>query len=296
MTEKLKGKVAIVVGGGTGIGEAVAHKFAQQGANVCVFGFPEDPIEDVAASINEEYGNPAMSFAGDAAEVTDVQSAVAQTVERFGKLDVLANVAAFFTEIAETQDFSLEAYDMLLRSNCRSAFVTAKVALPHLQQTHGVIINTGSASADIGEPNATPYGGTKGFIHSFTRGLAHEQAKYGVRVNAVAPGVIETGWTRPETGPLDEKTAESLKSLAFIGRLGQPEEVANVFAFLASHEASFVTGAIWPADGGLTITRGMAGEQASEFMKQKPEGKLTLQHSLDGERNRTLINRVTAIS
>lgn len=296
MSQRLNDKVAIIVGGATGIGEAVAHKFAREGAKVCVFGFPDDPVDDVAASINQEYGDVAVGCGGDAAELTEFQAAVAQTVERFGKLDILVNVAAVFIEIAETQDFSLETYERLLRDNCRSAFVTAKAALPHLQQTHGVIINTGSAAAVIGEPNATPYGATKGFIHSFTRGLAHEQAKYGVRVNAVAPGVIETGWTRPETGPLDEKTAESLKDLAVIGRLGQPEEMANVFAFLASDEASFVTGAIWLADGGMVITRGTAGERASDFFKQKPEGKLALRHSFDGERNRTLVNRLATAS
>ncbi len=280
MSARLEGKVAIIVGGGTGIGEAVAHKFAREGAKVCVFGLPDDPVNDVAADINREYGDVAIAVRGDAAEPGDAGAAVARTVERFGRLDVLVNVAAVFIEIAETQEFSLESFDALLRNNCRSAFVAAKAALPHLQESHGCIINTGSAAAELGEPNATPYGSTKGFIHSFTRGLAHEQAKYGVRVNCVAPGVIETGWIRPETGPLTPDVAESLKKLAFIGRWGQPEEMANVYAFLASDEASFVTGGVWLADGGLTITRGLAGDQASEAFKQKPEGALSLQHSL----------------
>lgn len=290
----LEGKVAIVVGGGTGIGEAVAHKFAREGASLCIFGLPDDPVDDVAAAIKDEYGDVVISHHGDAAEPEDAEAAVARTLERFGRLDILVNVAAFFVEIAETQDFSLETFDTLFRNNCRTAFVTCKAALPHLQKSHGVIINTGSASADLGEPNATPYGSTKGFIHSFTRGLAHEQAKYGVRVNCVAPGVIETGWINPETSPLPAETAESLKKLAFIGRWGQPEEMANVFAFLASDAASFVTGAVWLADGGLTITRGLAGEQAADVFKAKPRGELTLRHSFDGERNRTLVNRLTA--
>ena len=138
----------------------------------------------------------------------------------------------------------------------------------------------------------SPYGGSKGFIHAFARGLAHEQARHGVRVNVVAPGPVETAWTQPETGPLKEEHVSGVTGATLIGRRQTPEEMANVFAFLASDEASAITGALWAADGGATIVRGAPGDDADPFFKTPPKGTLELEHSHDGERGKTLANRL----
>lgn len=298
MPDRLQNKTALVLGAATGLGEAVAHKFASEGARVCVFGLPNDPIDEVVAALNAQYGAQyggkeiAIGFAGDGAELVNTRAAVARTVERFGRLDIACSTAAFFVEVAETQDFGEDSFDLLLRNNLRTAFMLTKAALPELQRSHGCLIHTGSAAGVLGEPMASPYGGTKAFLHTFTRGVAHEQARYGVRANCVAPGVIDTSWVDPDAGLLRPEQTAQLNDVAVMGRSATPEEIANVYAFLASDEASFVTGATWLVDGGLAFTRGLAGAQAGEFFRTRPAQTLKLQHSRSGQRNRTLTNRL----
>lgn len=293
MPDRLKAKTAIIVGGATGLGEAVVHKFASEGAQVCIFGLENDPIDEVVEAVNEQYGRDvAMGFAGDAAEFASMSEGIAKTVERFGKLDIACSTAAFFIEVAETQDFSEESFDLLIRNNLRTAFIMTKAALPELHNTHGNLIVTGSAAGELGEPMASTYGGTKAFLHTFARGVAAEQARHGVRVNCVAPGVIDTGWVNPQAGLLTEEQVKQLADVSVMGRYATPEEIANVYAFMASDEASFVTGAAWIVDGGMVFTRGLAGADADPFFKTQPRGELKLAHSQSGQRNRKLTNRL----
>jgi NAD(P)-dependent dehydrogenase (short-subunit alcohol dehydrogenase family) len=291
MAGRLEGKVAIVTGGGTGIGEAIAHKFAREGAKVVVAGLPGDPVEDVAQAI-AAHGGTAAAFSGDVAEADQAKACIAETVTRFGKLDILINNAGVFPEIAECQLFSVEAFDYIVRNNVRTAFMMTKFALPHLQKTRGVVIATGSEAGAVGEPTAAPYGGSKGFLHAFMRGIAYEQGRYGVRANCVCPGPIDTAWTHKETGPMDEQMEQQTLAGTVLGRRGTVEEMANVFAFVASDEASFMTGALVFADGGTTIAKGGPGRQVEPFVKEQPQLSLDLRHSHDGLRNKPVENRM----
>ena len=281
MSRSLEGKVAIVTGAGTGIGEAIAHKFAKQGAKVVVNGLPEDPVDAVAAAI-KEYGGEATAYVGDVSEVSDAQACVNITVDRYGQLDILVNNAGVFLANAETQDYPLESFDRTLKMNLRSAFLMTKYALPHLQKTRGNIVCAGSEAGFNGLAQNTPYGGTKGWMHSFVKGVAVEQAKYGVRANCYCPGAIDTAWTHKETGPMDAQMEEMLINATPMARRGTPEEMANVCAFLASDEASYVTGALWLADGGVTVAKGAVGQQTPQELRQPPEGELRLDHAKEG--------------
>ena len=279
---RLKDKVAIITGAGTGIGEAIAHKFAREGASLVLNGLPADPVQDVAEAIVAG-GGQAEAYFGDVAEEKEALACVDLAIRRFGRLDVLVNNAGIFIAIAETDDYRIEDFDRTVRNNLRTAFLMTKFALPHLQKSRGNIICTGSEAGFNGSPGCTPYGGTKGFLHAFMAGVAVEQAKYGVRANCICPGAIDTAWTRPGKGPMDEPMANSIDAAVPLGRRGTPEEMANIFAFLASDEASYVTGSLWLADGGVTPAKGNMGVNVQEELRRPPRGVLPLRHSHDGE-------------
>ena len=278
---RFEDKVAIVTGAGTGIGEAIAHKLAKDGAKVVVNGLPDDPVDEVVAAIND-YNGEAIAYKGDVSESESASECVQTAVDRYGKLDILVSNAGVFLAVAETQDYPIDAFDRTLRMNLRSAFLMTKYALPHLQKTRGNIVCAGSEAGFNGLAQNTPYGGTKGWIHSFVKGVAVEQAKYGVRVNCFCPGAIDTAWTHKETGPMDEQMEKMLINATPMARRGTPEEMANVCAFLASEEASYVTGALWLADGGITVAKGAIGKQTPEELRELPQGELRLDHSKTG--------------
>ncbi|MEZ0170049.1 SDR family NAD(P)-dependent oxidoreductase [Microvirga sp. TS319] len=285
MSGRLFDKVAIITGAGTGIGEAIALKFAREGARLLLVGLPDDPVEDVARLINGA-GGFAEVYLGDIAEEHHAQAAVEACVSAYGRIDVLVNNAGVFLAVAETQDYPIDKFDETFRANVRSVFLMTKFALPHLQETHGNILATGSEAGMLGHPKNTPYGGTKAFIHSFIRGVAAEQVPYGVRANCVCPGPIDTAWTHESTGPMDSELATMITQATPMGRRGTPEEVANVFCFLASDEASFVTGALYTVDGGITISKGPVGVKASSHFKTQPKNTLPTRHSHDGLKNK----------
>ncbi|KRR05844.1 SDR family NAD(P)-dependent oxidoreductase [Bradyrhizobium valentinum] len=291
MAGRLESKIAIVTGAGTGIGEAIAHKFAREGAKVVAAGLPDDPVDDVVRAIRER-GGVAESFLGDLADEVDAQACVALAADAFGKIDILVNNAGVFPEIAECQDHSVEMFDYVVRNNIRSAFLMTKFALPHLRRSHGVVISTGSEAGEMGEPMAAPYGGSKGFLHAFMRSVAYEQGKYGVRALCVCPGPIDTAWTHKETGLMDAQMEKQTLAGTVLGRRGTPEEMANVFAFAASDEASFLTGTLIFADGGTTIAKGGPGEMAKSFVREQPKPTLDLKHSHDGLKGKPVENRM----
>ena len=288
MKGQLEDKVVIVTGGATGIGEAICRRFAREGAKLVINSLPDDPIGDVVTAILDE-GGVAIPFAADVSDQGQAKACIDAAIDEYGKLDVLINNAGVLLVGAETDKMSLDQFDEHIRSNIRTAFLMTKYALPHLRKTKGNIICAGSAAGINGEPGATVYGGTKGFLHSFTAGVAVEQARYGVRANCVCPGPIDTAWTHKETGAVDATIEKALITSVPLGRRGTPEEAANVYVFLASDAASFVTGALWTVDGGLTQSKGSAGSLAGREASTPPQPTIVLQHSHDGTRNKEIV-------
>jgi NAD(P)-dependent dehydrogenase (short-subunit alcohol dehydrogenase family) len=261
--KRVSGKVVIVTGGATGIGEAISKKFAQEGACVIVSGFPEDPVNDVVQSIVQS-GGDASSFIADISIEENARDCVEYAIAKYNKLDVLINNAGVFPVMEQISQFPVDAFDYLVRNNIRTAFLMTRAAIPYLQVSKGNIIFAGSESGEIGLAENAPYGGTKGFMHAFMKGIAVEQAQFGVRANAVCPGPIDTAWTHKETGPMRKKDEKTIISATPLGRRGTPEEVANVYLFLASDEASYVTGSLFFVDGGITTSKGPVGKLAQK--------------------------------
>jgi NAD(P)-dependent dehydrogenase (short-subunit alcohol dehydrogenase family) len=281
---RLAGKVAIITGGATGIGEAISRKFAREGASVIVNGFPEDPVNDVVRDILQENGQ-AAAFIGDVSQEGVASECVAYAMSKFGKLDILVNNAGVFPVMSMIENYPIDVFEYLLKNNVRSAFLMTRYAVPELKKTKGCIVSAGSESGFLGLGENAVYGGTKGFMHAFTRGVAVEQAKYGIRANCVCPGGIDTAWTHKETGPMTEKHEQMILTGTPLGRRGTPEEIANAYLFLASDEASYVTGALFSVDGGITIGKGPVGKEAEKEVTEEPKGELDLHHGHDGATN-----------
>ena len=246
-----------------------------------VAGMPQDPVAEVCEAIVGQ-GGQAVYFEGDLSVTEQAQQCVQQTVAEWGKLDILVNNAGVFPTTAELQEYPEEAFDNLLKNNLRTALLMTKYALPELQKSKGNIVSAGSEAGQLGIAMNAPYGGTKGFMHAFMKGVAVEQAAHGVRANCVCPGPVDTSWTHQETGPMDAEMEETMVNATPLGRRGTPEEMANVYAFLASDEASYVTGALYFVDGGITVAKGAVGKKADKAVKQPPAGELTLEHEMEG--------------
>ena len=277
----LAGKVAVVTGGAAGIGEAICKVFAQHGASVVVNGLPGDPVEEVVAEIRKEGGN-AIGYTADVGTAAGAEGCVQAARETYGRLDVLIANAGLFPDLVEVQEFPVQRFEELLQSNIRGVFHSVRAAIPALRETKGAIVAAASEAAVHGVPEAASYSATKGWIAAFIRAVAVEQAKYGIRANVVAPGPIDTEMTRPSKGKMNTKTAIMAVKSVPLGRRGTPEEVANVYLFLASDLASYVTGAQYAVDGGSTAGSGMPGLEAKRDAKTPPEGTVELEHQYDG--------------
>jgi NAD(P)-dependent dehydrogenase (short-subunit alcohol dehydrogenase family) len=244
-------------------------------------GLPADPVQDVADAITNA-GGRAIVHLGDLAEELHAQACVELALQSFGSLDILVSNAGIFIANAATDDYRIEDFDRTIRNNIRTAFLVTKFALPHLRASRGNIVFTGSEAGLNGSPRFTPYGGSKGFLHAFMKGVALEQAPYGVRANCVCPGPVDTAWTRGADSPIGQAEQLGIDAMVPLGRRGTPEEMANIFAFLASDEASYVTGALWLADGGVTPAKSDIGAQVPTDLRRAPDGVLSLKHSHDG--------------
>lgn len=241
----LEGKIALVTGASRGIGRAIAQTLARRGAHVAI-GYKSDAksAEAVAAACAEE-GVRTLLLPGDLAAREVPAELCTRTVEHFGGLDILVNNAAIVVEdlLATLSDEDLEA---MLATNVLGLVRLARAALrPMLRRRGGSIINLSSVTAQRPDRGHAVYAGTKGFVEAFTRALATEVGRKGIRVNAVAPGVIETDMSQSARA----LAGDALRDGIPLGRLGMPEDVAALVAFLASDEAAYVTGAVLPVDG-----------------------------------------------
>jgi NAD(P)-dependent dehydrogenase (short-subunit alcohol dehydrogenase family) len=243
---RLNGKTAIVTGGDSGIGRAVAVLFAREGADVAVLYLNESEDAAETKRLVEREGRRCLSIAGDVGDPEFCRSAVDQVIRELGKLDILVNNAAEQHPKGDIEEITPDQLDRTFRTNIFGYFYMTQASMPHLKEG-AAIVNTTSVTAYRGSPDLLDYSSTKGAIVAFTRSLAKKIAEKGIRVNGVAPGPI---WTPliPSTFP-----AEKVKTFGAdtpMKRPGQPNEVASCFLFLASEDASYITGSVLHPNGG----------------------------------------------
>ncbi len=255
---RINGLTALVVGAGSGMGEASAKAFAANGGSVAVADLRAGEAERVAAEITS-HGGQAISVALDVSKQADIDAAIDRTTKKFGKLDVVINTAALVRS-AMLEDVSLEEWRAGFHVNVDGALMVARSALPWLKQSaHAAIVNTASLAGVHGYSQGGAYGPSKAALITLSRQMAHEWAAYGVRVNVVLPGVIDTPMAR---GSVPPELLDQLAAMLPMSRVGQPEEVADLIVYLASPAAGYITAQAIACDGGM-----------SHMMFAKPMGK-----------------------
>ncbi len=243
---RLTNKTAIITGGGSGIGQACAWAFYQEGANVVLFGRREDKLKETA----QELGSRAMTVSGDMTRSEDLDRLVQETLSKFHRIDILVNNAGLFKG-APLHEISDEKYDEMMNINMKAVFQLTRRVLPvMMEQKGGNIIHISSILGIIAVPQVAAYNISKGALNQFSRSIAVEYGSYGIRSNAICPGLIETDMTADLMK--DEELMQEWSKGYPIGRFGKPEDVANTCLFLASDESSFITGTVLPVDGGFT--------------------------------------------
>lgn len=246
---KLEGKVALITGGDSGIGRAVARFFAREGADVTIVYLNEYEDAKKTGGMVEQEGRRALLIAGNIGDERFCQQVVQQTLDTFGRLDILVNNAAEQHPQDNLEDISAEQLELTFRTNIFSMFFLTKAVLPHLHPG-SAIINTTSVTAYRGSAHLLDYSSTKGAIVSFTRSLALNLAKRRIRVNGVAPGPI---WTPLIPSTFDEEKVQQFGADVAMGRPGEPEELAPAYVFLASDDSSYMTGQVLHVNGGEVI-------------------------------------------
>lgn len=254
--QRFSGQTAIVTGSSSGIGEACARRFASEGANVVLVARTREKLDKVAADLD-----PARTLVcvTDVSRREEVATLMERTVERFGGIDILHSNAGVSVPQA-FEDTSPENWRETMSIDIDAMFHCAQLALPHLKASRGCIIHTASVSGLGGDWNMTAYDAAKGAVVNFTRALAFDLGKFGIRVNAVAPSFTETDLTADMLD--NEELLAKFNERFALGRHAKPEEIAGPVAFLASKDASFVTGAILPVDGGISASNGQPPQPA----------------------------------
>ncbi len=246
-SEKLQDMVALITGGDSGIGRAVAVLYAREGADVAIVYLSEHEDAEATKEAVEAEGRRCLLIAGDVGKAEFCNEAVEQTVAEFGKLDILVNNAAFQQHVGDILDLSDEQFDLTMKTNLYGYFYMARAAVPHLKPGSSIIM-TGSVTGIMGSAKLLDYSMTKGGIHAFARSLSSHLIERGIRVNAIAPGPV---WT--PLNPADQP-AEKVKKFgadSAMKRAAQPEEIAPAFVFMAAPScSSYITGELLPIIGG----------------------------------------------
>ncbi len=251
---RFTGKGVIVTGGASGIGKATAERFLEEGAKVAII---DVSVESGATALKElkEKGFRPLLFVGDVTKSSDVKKMVREAKAKLGRVDILFNNAGILVE-GTVEDVTEKDWDRIMAVNVKGVFLMSKEVVPiMLKQRKGVIVNNASCSGLVGDRNAIAYNTSKGAVVLMTKCLALDYAKKNIRVNCVCPGEIDTPMFRQEARSRRMPVEEYRKELCEyhpIGRLGVPSEVANAVLFLASDQASFITGAAFSVDGGYT--------------------------------------------
>lgn len=246
---RLEGKTAVITGGDSGIGRAVALAFAREGADVLISYLNEEPDAQETLRVVREAGRNGVAVAGDISDPAHCRQVIARAVEEFGHIDVLVNNAAFQMSHQSIQEIPDEEIEYTFRTNILAMFHLCKAALPHMREG-GAIINTASIQAYNPSPSLLAYASTKGAIVTFSKGLAQEVIAQGIRVNVVAPGPV---WTPLIPSTMPEERVKSFGQSSPIGRAAQPAELAPPYVFLASQESSYIAGEVIGVTGGQPL-------------------------------------------
>lgn len=251
LVEGLKGKVVIITGGAGGIGTATASRFAREGCKIVVTDILGDKLNDSVEELKNS-GCQVLAVKADITDLHEAESVAQAAIDEFGQIDVLANVAggAIGAEVGPFANSRKEVWDKIINLNLYGAINCTRAVINHmLRQKSGKIVSIASAAGMVGQSGTADYSAAKAGIIGFTKALAKEVGQYGINVNAVSPGII--GTARVLAFPEDFKQNNIQK--VFLKRLGKPEDIANIIAFLASDEASYITGENVVVDGGLTL-------------------------------------------
>ncbi len=242
----LEGKVAVVTGGTRGIGLAIVKAFLAEGASVALFGSRQETVEKALAGLKAENANASVvGLSPDLSNYEEVEKAMAEVKARFGKIDILANNAGVSAR-EPIYDYDPAAFNKVIDLNVNSVFYCTKAVAPYMkEQGGGSIVNTSSMVSLYGQPSGCSYPTSKFAVNGMTKSLARELGKDNIRVNAVLPGVTRTDMV----AALPPEMVARVSATIPLGRVGEPEEVANAFVFLASDKASYITGALLSVDG-----------------------------------------------
>ncbi|HWZ96392.1 MAG TPA: SDR family NAD(P)-dependent oxidoreductase [Candidatus Dormibacteraeota bacterium] len=249
---RLVGKVALITGGGTGIGRSTALVFAREGAKVVVVGRRLEKLQEVVAEIKTA-GGEAVAVTCDVSRAADVQSAVAKVVEAFGKLNVLVNNAGILS-VSTIEEIPEEDWDRLIDANLKGPFLMCRAALPEFRKAGGgSIVNVGSVLGLVAMKKRAAYCASKGGVTLLTKAIAVDHGHENIRANCICPSIVETDLVSQlfNTPDGDRVKRERLATIP-LGRMGKPNDIAELAVYLASDESSWLTGAAIPLDGGLT--------------------------------------------